>query len=170
MLLTQLRQITWLRPMSHLQCCPATFSRNFITRRSNGMQLWISRTAAYVVRTCKINEYLYSRIKYGRRVNNTNTIKTTQLQINAAIYVSCSIYFILLHMCGRLQSHKQQLAMMIGQFLFNWQRCSVRDKHSDSCILHDKSHTTSNYSLPTFSHFTLIHVRTHSKLDYKLWT
>ena len=26
-------------------------------------------------------EYLYSPNKYGRRVNNTNTIKTTQLQI-----------------------------------------------------------------------------------------
>jgi len=26
-------------------------------------------------------EYFYSPNKYGRRVNNTNTIKTTQLQI-----------------------------------------------------------------------------------------
>ena len=31
-------------------------------------------------RSC-CNEYLYSPNKYGRRVNNTNTIQTTQLQI-----------------------------------------------------------------------------------------
>ena len=115
--------------------------------------------AAISLSSWSSNENLYSQNKYGRRVNNTNTIKTTQLQIRQKhLTLDSNLDTRLAHnTLGRAkpkyswQYFTSSIFLVVKSFMKNLLITKSRDWRSDLV----KGHASRPYS-STGKHLTLI--------------